>query len=109
MFLELISDIQMKKFVKIRSSRSEVINIGLWKYSRHPNYLGEITVWFGVALNLIFINPPYWYLIFGAVINLLMFLFISIPMEEKHLREYKENYDEYLKTTSVLFILPRRK
>ena len=108
-FLELISDIQMKKFVKIRSSRSEVINIGLWKYSRHPNYLGEITVWFGVALNLIFINPSYWYLIFGAVINLLMFLFISIPMEEKHLKEYKEDYDLYLETTSPLLLLPRRK
>ena len=108
-FLELISDIQMKKFVKIRSSRSEVINIGLWKYSRHPNYLGEITVWFGVALNLVFINPSYWYLIFGAVINLLMFLFISIPMEEKHLKEYKEDYDLYLETTSPLLLLPRRK
>ena len=108
-FLELISDIQMKKFVKIRSSRSEVINIGLWKYSRHPNYLGEITVWFGVALNLIFINPSYWYLIFGAVINLLMFLFISIPMEEKHFKEYKEDYDLYLETTSPLLLLPRRK
>lgn len=108
-FLELISDIQMKKFVKIRSSRTEVINIGLWKYSRHPNYLGEITVWFGVALNLIFINPSYWYLIFGAVINLLMFLFISIPMEEKHLKEYKEDYDLYLETTSPLLLLPRRK
>ena len=108
-FLELISDIQMKKFVKIRSSRSEVINIGLWKYSRHPNYLGEITVWFGVALNLIFINLSYWYLIFGAVINLLMFLFISIPMEEKHLKEYKEDYHLYLETTSPLLLLPRRK
>lgn len=108
-FLELVSDIQMKKFIKVRTSRNEVINLGLWKYSRHPNYLGEILIWFGAALTLIIASFTYWYFIFGAVINLLMFLFISIPMEEKHLREYKENYDEYLKTTSVLFILPRRK
>lgn len=108
-FLELVSDIQMKKFIKVRTSRNEVINLGLWKYSRHPNYLGEILIWFGAALTLIIASFTYWYFIFGAVINLLMFLFISIPMEEKHLREYKENYDEYLKATSVLFILPRRK
>ena len=108
-FLEFVSDIQMKQFIKKRTSRTEVINIGLWKYSRHPNYLGEILIWFGAALTLIVASLAYWYFIFGAVINLLMFLFISIPMEEKHLKEYKENYDEYLKTTSVLFILPRKK
>ena len=107
--LEFISDIQMKKFIKVRSSRNEVINIGLWKYSRHPNYLGEILIWFGVASVLIITHYVYWYLFVGAIINLLMFLFISIPMEEKHLKEYKENYDVYLKTTSVLFILPNKK
>lgn len=107
--LELISDIQMKKFIKIRTSRSEVISIGLWKYSRHPNYLGEILIWFGVALVLIIANYTYWYFIFGAVINLIMFLVISIPMEEKHFKEYKDNYDVYLKTTSPLLVLPRRK
>ena len=107
--LELISDIQMKKFIKIRTSRSEVINVGLWKYSRHPNYLGEILIWFGVALVLIIHNYNYWYFIFGAVINLLMFLFISIPMEEKHMLEYKPGLKKYIKTTSMLLILPRRK
>ena len=107
--LELISDIQMKKFIKTRSSRSEVINIGLWQYSRHPNYLGEILIWFGVALVLILSNFQYWYLFIGAIINMLMFIFISIPMEENHMKAYKENYDTYLKTTSMLLILPRRK
>ena len=107
--LEFVSDIQMKKFIKIRTSRSEVINIGLWKYSRHPNYLGEILIWFGVAAVLIITHYVYWYLFVGAVVNLLMFIFISIPMEENHLKEYKENYEEYLETTSPLLILPNKK
>ena len=107
--LEFVSDIQMKKFVRARSSRKEVINIGLWRYSRHPNYLGEILIWFGVAAVLVISHYAYWYLFAGAIINLLMFLFISIPMEENHLKGYKENYDVYLKTTSPLFILPNRK
>lgn len=107
--LELITDIQMKKFIKIRASREEVINIGLWKYSRHPNYLGEILIWFGVAAILIISNPNYWYFLFGAIINLLMFIFISIPMEENHMKEYKPLMNEYISKTSPLLILPNRK
>ena len=107
--LELISDLQMKKFIRTRKSRDEVINIGLWKYSRHPNYLGEISIWFGVALILIISHPSYWYYLAGAFINLIMFLTISIPMEENHMKEYKPNINEYIKTTSCLLILPKKK
>ena len=107
--LELVSDIQMKKFIKVRNDRSEVLNKGLWKYSRHPNYLGEILIWFGVALTLIVSHLNYWYLAAGSIVNLLMFLFISIPMEEKHFKDYKPDYEQYKKETSVLLILPKRK
>ena len=107
--LELISDLQMKKFIRTRKSRDEVINIGLWKYSRHPNYLGEISIWFGVALILIISHPSYWYYLAGAFINLIMFLTISIPMEENHMKEYKPSINEYIKTTSCLLILPKKK
>ncbi len=106
---ELIADLQMKKFIRIRESREQVINIGMWKYSRHPNYLGEIIIWFGVALILIVNNIQLAYWISGAVVNLLMFLIISIPMEEKHMLEYKPNLKEYIKTTSCLLLLPKRK
>ena len=108
-FLEFVADWQMKLFIKYRTDREQIIDFGLWKYSRHPNYLGEILIWFGVALVLIIHNYNYWYFIFGAVINLLMFLFISIPMEEKHMLEYKPGLNEYIKTTSMLLILPKRK
>ena len=108
-FMEFIADWQMKLFIKYRVDRNQIIDFGLWKYSRHPNYLGEISIWFGVALVLIISNPTYWYYIFGAVINLLMFLFISIPMEEKHMMTYKPQLKDYIKTTSMLLLLPRRK
>lgn len=107
--LELISDIQMKAFIKNRTSRSEIINVGLWNYSRHPNYLGEISIWFGVALVLLISNISYWYFIFGAIINLIMFLVISIPMEERHMKEYKPDMDKYIKSTSMLLILPKKR
>ena len=107
--LELITDIQMKIFIKNRKDKGEVINVGLWKFSRHPNYLGEISIWFGVAFILIIHNYMFWYWIAGAIVNLLMFLFISIPMEERHMLEYKPTLRDYIKTTSMLLILPKRK
>lgn len=107
--LELIADTQMKAFVKIRKDRSEVLNRGVWRYSRHPNYLGEISIWFGVAFTLILSHFNYWYFLVGALINLLMFLFISIPMEEKHFKEYKPDYEQYKKETHMLLILPKKK
>ena len=107
--LELVADIQMKKFVKTRIDRSQVLDKGLWRYSRHPNYLGEIAIWFGIALTLIISHFNYWYLIAGAVVNLLMFLFISIPMEERHFKGYKPDYEQYKKDTHMLLILPKKK
>ena len=107
--LELIADTQMKAFVKIRKDRSEVLNRGVWRFSRHPNYLGEISIWFGVVLTLILSHFNYWYFLVGALINLLMFLFISIPMEEKHFEEYKPDYEQYKKETHMLLILPKKK
>ena len=107
--LELIADLQMKKFVKQRTDRSQVLDKGLWRYSRHPNYLGEISIWFGVAFTLIISHFNYWFFIAGAVVNLLMFLFISIPMEEKHFKDYKPDYEQYKNDTSMLLILPKKK
>ena len=107
--LEFVTDFNMHKFRKNRKSKDEVISVGLWKYSRHPNYLGEISFWFALYLVYFVINLNMWYLFAGALVNLLMFIFISIPMEEKHMLSYKPQLKEYIKTTSMLLILPRRK
>ena len=97
----------MAKFKKNRKDRSEIINVGLWKYSRHPNYLGEITFWYGVALFFILPNLNMWYVIIGAILNTLLFLFISIPLAENHMKNYKAGFDEYKKKTRML--LPIKK
>ena len=108
--LELISDKNMARFKNIRKNNSEIINIGLWKYSRHPNYLGEILFWYGVAFVFI-ISPSfslnYWYAILGTLLNTLLFLFISIPLAENHLKAYKSGFEQYKKKTRML--LPIKK
>lgn len=82
---------------------------GLWKYSRHPNYLGEILIWVGLYVALILSDISYWYLGFGMLMIILMFLFISIPMMEKRQSSHRSDYKEYKKTTSMLLLLPPKK
>lgn len=107
-FIELLSDIQMHKHKKIRNNRNEINTIGLWKLSRHPNYLGEISFWYGLALVYILSNLSSFYLIIGAILINLLFVFISIPMAEKSLSTYKNGYDIYVKNTRMLIPLRKR-
>jgi len=102
-FIEMKADIDLHEFKKIRNDRNEIIRIGLWKYSRHPNYFGEICFWYGVAMVYVFCDfTKNWYYIFGAVLDNALFLGISIPLAEKNLRTYKDGYNEYKKNTSML-------
>lgn len=98
--LQGVSDIQMHKYRK--NKNGAFIRNGLWKHSRHPNYLGEITMWWGVALMLVCTSPSYWYLCVGAFVNTLMFLFVSIPMQDKR-QSRKEGFEEYKRETRILF------
>ena len=107
--LELIADTNMKQFFRVRKSRKEIIRVGLWKYSRHPNYLGEILFWYGLAFVFIFTFISEWYFILGAVMNTLLFLFISIPLADNNLKTYKEGYEQYVAETHSLLPLPRFK
>ena len=99
-----IADIQMHKYQKNRTTK--FIIVGLWKYSRHPNYLGEILMWWGVALATVLAEPSAWYLVAGAVANTVLFLAVSIPMADGK-QSKKEGFAEYKKQTRML--LPIKK
>ena len=99
-----VADIQMHKFRKNR--KAPFIRVGLWKYSRHPNYLGEIFMWWGVALAVVCAAPDGWYLAAGAAANTVLFFTVSIPMADGR-QSRKEGFAEYKKQTRML--LPIRK
>ena len=94
-----VADIQMHKFRKNRDAA--FIRHGLWKYSRHPNYLGEILMWWGVGLSVVAAMPSAWYLLLGALLNTLLFLFVSIPLAEGR-QSKKAGYAEYKSQTRML-------
>ena len=105
--LELIADHQVHQFLK-ETTEKVTCQRGLWNYSRHPNYLGEILIWFGLAIPHIIQYPTQWYFDIGCILMFLLFNFISIPLMEKRQLKRREDYKNYRKTTSRLLILPKR-
>lgn len=102
--LQGASDIQMHKFRKNRNGT--FIRNGVWKYARHPNYLAEILMWWGVGLAVVCADIHAWYLIVGALANTVLFFVVSIPMADKR-QSKKEGFAEYKKQTRML--LPIKK
>lgn len=104
--LESIADVQAHRFRK--SFKGLVNNTGLWKYSRHPNYLGEILMWFGIFIMLMGVNNSYYLTIIGPILNLMLFMFISIPLMEKRQCQTKPEYKLYQDLTNPLLLSPKK-
>jgi steroid 5-alpha reductase family enzyme len=104
--IELVADVQMHTYIKERTTSSSVCEKGLWRKTRHPNYLGEICVWGGILLVYVFSAHSNWLIYVGFIAVYLLFRFISIPMAEKHFITYKPEYEEYRRKTFSLAILP---
>lgn len=104
--LQLISDTQAHRFR--REHRGEVCTVGLWGHSRHPNYLGEILMWWGMYLLYLtgYAEMETWKEILlpaaGAIANTCLFIFISIPMMEKRQLANKPAYSEYRRKVRML-------
>ncbi len=103
--LQGVADAQMHRFRKHRDS--VFIRTGLWKNSRHPNYLGEILMWWSVALSLVSVSPSHWYLMCGAALNTALFMFVSIPMADNR-QARKAGFEEYKKETRMLLPIGKR-
>ncbi|NLW77840.1 MAG: DUF1295 domain-containing protein [Ruminococcaceae bacterium] len=105
--LQWVADSQMAQFRKT-SARGELIRVGLWKYSRHPNYLGEILMWWGVYVIMVSVLPAQWPLVVGALANTLLFLVVSIPMADARYRQSKTGYAQYKRETRMLLPLKKQ-
>lgn len=106
---ESVADAQLDRFRSDPDHRGEVCRVGLWRYSRHPNYFFEWIHWWGYAF--LAAGGPYgWVAVLGPVI-LLVFLFWVTgipPTEARALRSRGEAYRRYQETTSVFVPLPPR-
>lgn len=107
--IELVADGQMRAFVRTRAPGA-VMDRGLWAWSRHPNYFGEISFWCSLALFGIAASPDdWWWVAVGAVAMVAMFLGASIPMMEKRSLERRPSYREVVDRVPMLVPRPPRR
>ena len=97
--IQLVADTQIHRFRD--EHPGQFCTVGLWKHGRHPNYFGEIQIWWSVWVMYASLKGFDW-LILGPVAMTALFMFISIPMMERRQLENKPGYDEYRKKTRML-------
>jgi len=107
-FFESIGDWQLYQFIKKSEPHGKLMQSGLWSYTRHPNYFGEVLMWW--AIWLITIPLPYWLIAIMSPLTITgLLLFVSgVPMAEKQL-EKNPDFANYKDRTSIFFPWPPKK
>jgi len=107
-YFEVRGDYELAQFVKNPANKGKIMQNGLWAYTRHPNYFGEVTLWWGIFIVSLG-SAPFFYTLIGPLTITILILFVSgIPLLEK---KYAGNpdFEDYKKRTSVFFPLPTKK
>lgn len=105
---EAIGDWQMARFKADPANRGQVMDRGLWRYSRHPNYFGEIVLWWGFYAMALAAGG--WWTIFGpALMTFLLVRVSGVALLEKKLNETRPAYRDYIRRTNALLPAPPRR
>ncbi len=102
---EVVGDWQLDNFIKRKPAPGTILSSGLWKYTRHPNYFGEVTCWWGIWLIIASLPFSYIALVSPLTITFLILKVSGIPMLEKSFAG-NSNFQAYKKRTSAFFPLP---
>ncbi len=106
MTFETISDYQLRQFLRNRKDPSEIMQTGLWKYSRHPNYFGEVLLWWGIFICGLSLQNGWWGIISPLTITYLLLYVSGIPMLEAKYKNHPK-FQAYKAHTSAFFPWPQ--
>lgn len=106
--IEFVADEQMRRFSRTKAPGA-VMDHGLWRWSRHPNYFGEILFWWSLWLFAVAAAPAWWWTVIGPIAMVAMFLGASIPMLDDRSSARRPAFAAYAARTSALVPLPPRK
>jgi len=99
-YIETRADVELHDFVHGDRQPGQILNRGLWAYSRHPNYFGEIGFWVGLALLGYAADPSFVWSGSGALTITIMFVFVSVPMLDDRSLERRPAYAEHMRRVS---------
>ena len=105
---ETVGDAQLAAFRRDPSTRGKVLDTGLWRYTRHPNYFGDACVWWGIGVVALSVSGTWWSLVGPLVMNVLLVRVSGVALLERSLRKRKPDYEDYVRTTSAFVPRPPR-
>jgi steroid 5-alpha reductase family enzyme len=97
------ADGQMRTFRNDPANKGKIMTTGLWKHSRHPNYLGELLTWWGIWLIAVDLDSNLWWTGIGALSITLMFVFVSIPLMDARSVQRRPEFADHIKQTRALW------
>jgi len=106
MVYEAVADWQLERFKKRADNRGRVLDTGLWRYSRHPNYFGECCVWWGFGLAALG-TGAWWALASPLLMTVLLLKVSGVTLLEKDIGERRPEYARYIRETNAF--LPGRR
>ena len=107
MFFEVVGDYQLARFRREKQEPGAVLDRGLWRYTRHPNYFGEALLWWGIYL--IAVSAGAWWTIFAPLLMTFLLLRVSgVALLEKDISDRRPAYREYIRRTNAFFPGPPR-
>ena len=104
--LEAIADGQLRAFTRDPANRGRIIDRGVWRYSRHPNYLGEIGFWWGLWVFGLAAAPGWWWTVVGPIGMVLLFVFVSVPLMDRRSLVRRPAYAEHMRRVPALVPRP---
>ncbi len=107
LFFEAVGDLQLSRFRREPANKGKVLDTGLWRYSRHPNYFGNFTIWWGIYL--VALSAGGWWTIVSPLLMTFLLLKVSgVALLEKDISDRRPKYEQYIRRTNAFFPgLPR--
>ena len=108
-FFESVGDHQMAAFRADPANRGQVMDRGLWRYTRHPNYFGDSCVWWGLYLIAVGAGAPLWAALGPALLTWTLLRWSGAALLERRLKRSRPDYEAYIARTSGFIPWPPRK
>lgn len=109
LFFEVVGDAQLTRFKSDPANAGKVMDRGLWRYTRHPNYFGDACVWWGIAIVATETGSGAWGLVGAAVMTVFLRRVSGVTLLERSLKKRREGYEDYIARTSPFIPRPPKK
>jgi len=106
--IEAVADWQLQVFLRRRAGPDDVLGVGLWSLSRHPNYFGEVAFWWGLWLFGLAADPTWWWTVVGPLAITALFAFVSVPWMDRRMLARHPAWAAHVSRVSALVPWPSR-